>query len=606
MDVRLNTLKTNFTNIITIRSTVKNISDTLQQRIDKLKGLYSELIRDNDNQMFIFGLDSFRFQSKLIDIEYEDMTRMFLAINNRMYCEYFKLYKIIVAYISDNITDKKILEVIKVSNFPVYKDLEPFKDYKFEIIQEIHENILILINSIVSNIESKETELFAYQKKRRIGLNIDNFVTSFNYDIVMMREKATLFLTYMEFFHQLHTKYLKRFSSKIQLMYSHIDKDIDFNDAIDMHKDKKDALSDVSEGHPESIDSDECNSIESDCDRVVNEEIHSAFDMIDSRCKTILTPVNDLAPVNDIVNTMKTAFNNETKTILGNTNVNNIVTVGGIIENKLTTANIENFTKSILTTSKGVNIEKTIFDRIAKPIDNMIPTIKSFVGPDKKSFVGPDIKSIVNPDKIMKPFVNPDKIVKPNVNPDKIVKPNVNPDKIVKPILKPTVNRVVPIDASNDNVSTNKSVVKIVEKFVENLHSEVGKNIVVEEPDDIKNIIKMQDNISIDINTDTLDIKITDNNETNNETNDNNETNIETNDNNEANKETNDNNETNKEANDNNETNKDHEIMAVSEEKSESTPVAEEYIAEPITIDNNPTVVAEEKSNSDVHIPESI
>ena len=30
-----------------------------------------------------------------------------VEINNRMYCEYFKLYKIITEYILKNITDKK-------------------------------------------------------------------------------------------------------------------------------------------------------------------------------------------------------------------------------------------------------------------------------------------------------------------------------------------------------------------------------------------------------------------------------------------------------------------------------------------------------------------
>jgi hypothetical protein len=63
-----------------------------------LKVFYSEFIKDSKNAMFIFGLDSFHFQSKLIDIEYDEMKRMFLVINNRMYCEYFKLHKIIVEY----------------------------------------------------------------------------------------------------------------------------------------------------------------------------------------------------------------------------------------------------------------------------------------------------------------------------------------------------------------------------------------------------------------------------------------------------------------------------------------------------------------------------
>ena len=249
MEGRVAQLKTDFNNISSIRSTVKNIFDTLKQRIDKLKSLYSDFINHNDNQLFVFGLDSFRFQSKLIDLEYEDMMRLFLAINNRMYCEYFKLYKIIIAYINENISDKKITEVIKVNNFPVYKDLEPFKEYKFETVLELHENILILLGSIMNNIENKENELAVYQKKRRIGLNIDNFVTSFNYDIIMMREKVGVFLTYIEFFHILHTKYLKRFSNKIQLMYTHINNDIKFDESVEMNREKKkEILGEFTEG----------------------------------------------------------------------------------------------------------------------------------------------------------------------------------------------------------------------------------------------------------------------------------------------------------------------------------------------------------------------
>jgi len=248
MESRITQLKSEFNNIVTIRSTVKGVFDTLKQRIDKLKQLYLEFIQHNDNQLFIFGLDSFRFQSKLIDIEYDDMMRLFLAINNRMYCEYFKLYKIIVSYVNKTIEDKKIIEIIKVNNFPVYKDLEPFKEYKFELVLELHENILILLVSIMNNIENKENELAVYQNKRRNGLNIDNFVTSFNYDIIIMRERLAVFLTYIDFFHILHAKYLKRFNNKIQLMYAHINNDIKFDECVEMNREKTQEILDESTG----------------------------------------------------------------------------------------------------------------------------------------------------------------------------------------------------------------------------------------------------------------------------------------------------------------------------------------------------------------------
>jgi hypothetical protein len=59
-----------------------------------------------------------------------------------------------------------------------------------------------------------------------------------------MKEKITMFITYIEFFHKMHTKYLKRFSNKIQLIYTHISNDIKFDDTIEVSKNKKKELID--------------------------------------------------------------------------------------------------------------------------------------------------------------------------------------------------------------------------------------------------------------------------------------------------------------------------------------------------------------------------
>jgi hypothetical protein len=242
METRLVKLKSDFNDIINVRNTVKNVFDILQIRIDRLHQMYAEFIKTNQSEMFVFGLDSFHFQSKLIGIEYDDMKRLFLVINNRMYCEYFKLHKIIVEYISKNVTDKKVSDLVKINKFPIYKDLEPFKEYKFEIILDIHENILNLLGMLMSILFNKENELSIHKTKQNIGLNIDNFITTFNFNINVMREKILMFITYIEFFHKMHSKYLKRFSNKIQLMYTHISNDIKFEDSVEMSKNKKKEL----------------------------------------------------------------------------------------------------------------------------------------------------------------------------------------------------------------------------------------------------------------------------------------------------------------------------------------------------------------------------
>jgi hypothetical protein len=147
-----------------------------------------------------------------------------------MYCEYYKLHKIIIDYVVDNISDKKILDLTKVNMYPIYKDLEPYKQYEFELIQNLHEEILTIINLIYGVYLNKEHDLKIYQNKNQIGLNIDNFVKTFNFNNIVMREKVILFISYIDFFHKLHAKYLKRFITKLQLMMSQINHDIKFED----------------------------------------------------------------------------------------------------------------------------------------------------------------------------------------------------------------------------------------------------------------------------------------------------------------------------------------------------------------------------------------
>ena len=240
MEINLEQLKKNFIVIRDIRNKVTNLFQILGDHLIKLKQTYSEFVKMNKDNLFVFGLDSFQFQSKLIDIEFGDMKRLFLVINNRMYCEYYKLYKIIAEYIKENINDRKSLDIVKlVNSFPVYKDLEPFKQYNFETIQEVHDNIILLLYGINEFILNKDNELQCHLKKQSIGLNINNFVNTFNYNIVIVKEKGTLFISYIDFFHSLHTKHLQRFAMKMNLMYTQLTNDIKFDENSESSDDKK-------------------------------------------------------------------------------------------------------------------------------------------------------------------------------------------------------------------------------------------------------------------------------------------------------------------------------------------------------------------------------
>ena len=240
MEERISELKKSFTKLSELRTEVHTNFVGLNNIVNKLNTIYADFITKSQDKVLIFGLDSLRFQSKLIGIEYEDMKRLFYAINNRMYCEYYKLYKIIMDYIVENVNDTKIIDIVKsdVYVFPVYKDLEPFKQYEFDTIQQVHEAILVFLNTLCTHITSKDQELKTHQTTNKAGLNIDNFVMSFNYNLVVMKEKISLFINYVVFFHTSHLKLLTRFVMKVNLMMKHVKSDINL-DGISKSKRKK-------------------------------------------------------------------------------------------------------------------------------------------------------------------------------------------------------------------------------------------------------------------------------------------------------------------------------------------------------------------------------
>ena len=99
MDSNLNVLKNNFSIIVTMRTEIQSTFNNLEVKISKLKEIYSNLLKNNNQSSYTFGLDSLSFQRKLIDVELNHMKQFYLLLNNRIYCEYYKLYKIISIYI---------------------------------------------------------------------------------------------------------------------------------------------------------------------------------------------------------------------------------------------------------------------------------------------------------------------------------------------------------------------------------------------------------------------------------------------------------------------------------------------------------------------------
>jgi hypothetical protein len=120
-----------------------------------------------------------------------------------------------------------------------------------------------------------------------------------------------MFLTYIEFFHKLHTKHLKRFSNKIQLMYTHISTDIKFDESIEINKDKKIENTEDSTNEPEFAPNEIKLIIQEDNKETHNQSVLSILSVISN--DEIITDDDSVEIVNDIIE------NNYDKNIKNNT-----------------------------------------------------------------------------------------------------------------------------------------------------------------------------------------------------------------------------------------------------------------------------------------------
>lgn len=237
MESKIEISKKDFNLIIEVCDQMGNIFNNVYQNIKNLKNDCQDFIKLNeDKKIFIFCLDSLQFQCKVIDIEFDDIKRLWFSLNNRIYCEYYKLYRLVIEYIYKEhilILENDFL----LKKIPVYKDLEPFRQYEMTTIKLLHLNIIELLNKIYQHICIKEIEFKKYQEKQEKGFNMQNFVATFNYTVTSIKQKYDLFLSYLDFFHSMHLKYLRRLLTKICLFENQLNKDICLDNEVISEKD---------------------------------------------------------------------------------------------------------------------------------------------------------------------------------------------------------------------------------------------------------------------------------------------------------------------------------------------------------------------------------
>ena len=225
MDKKTNTK--GFNTIKQLRNDLNNIFNEIDMKINALTHIYTDMVKTHVDKNYTLGLDSFYFQNKLIQMEYDNMKTIFNFIDNRVYCEYYKLLKMLYEFINKEIKDKIAVEKLLIThkNYPAYKDLEPNKIYDFNITTEINNTITNIIQELKIYIQVKRDELSEKKKHSEMGINIDSMIHEQKYTIILLEERIHMFENYLNTFGNHHSKYFSRLTIKLKIMLGIVNED---------------------------------------------------------------------------------------------------------------------------------------------------------------------------------------------------------------------------------------------------------------------------------------------------------------------------------------------------------------------------------------------
>ncbi len=232
--------KTKFIDATNLRHAVKNNFTFFIDVIKQLGKIHNDLVKKNTKNDILFGLDTFHFQIKLLESDCAEMDQKYTKINNRMYCEYYKLLKRLNHYI----LEKEISGGRPMTQYPVYDILNSSTYYSFTLIETLYDDIIKSIEEVHDYYVSLEEQLGEYKSEQSLGLNIESFVEEYEYIVLNVKHKETVFINNLDYFLQFHKKQLERLYSLSEHIKKGVMEDINVHN-LSIH---------VAEMAPSSVD----------------------------------------------------------------------------------------------------------------------------------------------------------------------------------------------------------------------------------------------------------------------------------------------------------------------------------------------------------------
>jgi len=211
-----------FANIKKQMQQLSFIKKTVVSKLEQLKHLYSEMVKSNNTKkIFLICLESFHFQYKVLNVELDNLDRLYLLLTNRTFYDYSCTYALLQKHYAEY-----GIQVPTIMMHKPYKDLEPFAEYELEDIYLAHSNTVELLQGLKTRFNNSEALIAMYKDKMKSGLHISSFINTLVYDNNVLHDQIMLYESYFAFYYDSQYKYFDELLSKMKAFLARIDAEI--------------------------------------------------------------------------------------------------------------------------------------------------------------------------------------------------------------------------------------------------------------------------------------------------------------------------------------------------------------------------------------------
>ena len=249
MDDSFGERKKEFEQILELMKSIKKLSVKTKKSIGKINDLYVSLTEKTQDPVELFGLDFFNFQYEIYCKQYDNQLMLLNFLNNRIYGDYYKLYKLILMYVKTSISSDSLKAIVESnSNLPKYDKLDDKVVYPEEVLKTINTFVLSVLEQLFTFYKEKMSSMNSKVKLSKKGFCIGNFVTTVKHKNEMIKHQIELYEGYVKFFNENHIKQLMQVKDRLQKISDEISSDVNFTGDVDVSDDDTDNENEIEDG----------------------------------------------------------------------------------------------------------------------------------------------------------------------------------------------------------------------------------------------------------------------------------------------------------------------------------------------------------------------